>query len=315
MKKTQQPIAGILPAICTTFAPDGSLDLAAQREIVRFVLDCGADGIVCFGLAGEVNKLTPDERKRLTSLIIEEVDGRVPVLVGVGSEALHTSKELARFVEGEGAAGVVIPPPITSHLDEDGLAPYFAGIADEVSLPVMIQDAPNYLGIKLSAAGIRRLAEKHQNIRYVKLETGPQATAEWIKELSPRIGVLTGNAGMFLPSDMRAGCVGNVPGTELTDLLVEIYRTEKQGNAAKADDLFNPLLPYLAFSGQGIDHYNCCCKEVLVRRGILKNGGLRTPGPVLSAVSQKLLDGFVADLSLVAAPPASKAAGARQARH
>src|SRR5262249_36976471 len=96
MSATTGSFCGIFPAICTTFAADGSLDLDAQRAVVRFVLSSGADGIVCFGLAGEVNKLTPDERKLLTATIIEEADGRVPVLIGVGAEALHTARDLAR---------------------------------------------------------------------------------------------------------------------------------------------------------------------------------------------------------------------------
>jgi dihydrodipicolinate synthase/N-acetylneuraminate lyase len=298
MGSSKQPFRGILPALCTTFTEDGSLDIAAQRDVVRFALSCGADGIVCFGLAGEVNKLTSEERKRLSSIIIKEVGGRVPVLLGVGAEALHTGKELARYAEAEGADGVVIPPPITSHLDEDGLEPYFRGIADAVTLPVVIQDAPAYLGIRLSSGGIRRLAEKHPNVKYVKLETGPEETARWIADLTPTVEVLTGNAGLFLLTDMKAGVAGNVPGTEITDLLVSIYREEKQGNSAAANQLFHLLLPYLVFSLQDIDHYNACTKEVLARRGVLRQGSLRTPGPTLTAVSLELLDNFMAELGL-----------------
>src|SRR4051812_49136261 len=243
MKKQKKPIRGILPALCTTFDTDGALDLDGQREAVRFVLASGANGIVCFGLAGEVNKLTAEERKRLSSVIIEEVDGRVPVLVGIGAEALYTAKDLAKFAESAGADGVVVPPPITSHCDESGLAPYFSAIADSTSLPMTIQDAPAYLGMKLSTAGIRSLAEAHPNIRYVKIESGPEETARWVAELSPAVEVLTGNAGMFLIDDIQLGVVGNVPGTELTDVLVSIYRDEMEGRGQAARRNFNRLLP------------------------------------------------------------------------
>ena len=298
MKLEKKPFRGVLPALCTTFAPDGSLDAAAQREAVRFVLASGADGIVCFGLAGEVNKITPDERKQVATIVIDEVAGRVPVLVGVGAEALHTSKDLARFAESAGADGVVVPPPITSHCDEAGLAPYFGGIADTTSLPMTIQDAPAYLGMKLSARGIRRLAEAHPSIKYVKVESGPEETARWVAELSPVVDVLTGNAGIFLIDDLQLGAVGNVPGTELTDVLVAIYRDETQGRGAAAREKFNRLLPYLMFSLQGIDHYNACTKEMMVRRGILKHAGLRSPAPALDDVAIKMLDHFLADLKL-----------------
>lgn len=298
MSPKDQSLHGILPALCTPFAPDGSLDLDAQRQAVRFVLAGGASGIVCFGLAGEVNKLTPEERKEVAAVIIGEVGGRVPVLVGVGAEALHTSKDLARFAESAGADGIVVPPPITSHCDEGGLAPYFAEIADSTTLPMVIQDAPAYLGMKLSAAGIRRLAEAHPNIKYVKVESGPEETAHWVAQLSPLVKVLTGNAGVFLIDDIQLGAVGNVPGTELTDMLVSVYHDQKAGRGSAARDRFNSLLPYLMFSLQGMDHYNACTKEVMVRRGVLMHAGLRLPAPGLDATSIQVLDRLLADIEL-----------------
>jgi 4-hydroxy-tetrahydrodipicolinate synthase len=218
--------------------------------------------------------------------------------VGVGAEALHTAKELARHAEAHGADGIVIPPPMTSHLDGEGLAPYFRAIADTAQLPVVIQDAPAYLGVGLSPSCVRRLADEQPNIKYVKLETGPEGTARWIAELGPHVRVLTGNAGLFLLSDIRGGVVGNVPGTELTDLLVTVFREEKSGNGEAACNLFRRLMPYLVFSLQDIDHYNACTKEVLVRRGVLKRGGLRPPAPVLTSVSLELIDKLVAELGL-----------------
>lgn len=294
--------SGIFPSLCTPFGADGGLDLETQRALVRFVVDSGADGIVCFGLAGEVNKLTPEERKRLTEVIIEEVGGRVPVLLGVGSEAVHTSVELARHAEAAGASGVVVPPPVTAHLHGDALAPYFCAVAAATSLPIVIQDAPIHLGVGVSAACVLRCAEAEPNIRYVKIETGPDATARWVSELSPRVGVFTGSAGVNLLDDLRIGVVGNVPGTELTDLLVSIHREHRNGRQAAAETLFRRLLPYLVFSLQDIDHYNACAKEILVRRGVLRAGGLRQPAPQLSRVALELLDGHATEIASLARP-------------
>lgn len=298
MSASDQPWSGIFPALCTPFTADGAVDVDAQRAVVRFALACGAAGIVCFGLAGEVNKLTPEERTRLSRVIIDEVNGRVPVLVGVGTEALHTSVALARHAQEAGAAGIVIPPPLTAHLDGEGLVPYFCAIAATTRLPVVIQDAPDYLGVGLSPSLVQRLAVEQPTIRYVKIETGPAGTARWIAELRPNVNVFTGGAGLHLLSDLRTGAVGNVPGTELTDLLVSVYRAEKHGDGAEADALFQRLLPYLEFSLQGIDHYNACTKEILVRRGILRQGGLRLPAPPLTSVSRTLLETYVAELGL-----------------
>src|SRR5262249_25075202 len=93
---------GVYPAICTPFLPDDGIDLDAQRRVVRFALECGSHGIVAFGLAGEVLKLAPDERKQLTDVIVEEVRGAVPVFVGVGAPSTRVSIELARYAEAAG---------------------------------------------------------------------------------------------------------------------------------------------------------------------------------------------------------------------
>src|SRR3954470_18042223 len=87
---------GVYPAICTPFTADDDVDLEAQRRVVRFALDCGSHGVVAFGLAGEVLKLSPDERRELTDVIVDEVGGAVPVFVGVGAPSVRVSIELAR---------------------------------------------------------------------------------------------------------------------------------------------------------------------------------------------------------------------------
>src|SRR4051812_32118576 len=96
---------GIFPSIPTAFTPEGDVDVEAQRRIVRFTVDRGAHGLLCFGLAGEVLRLAPDERMRLCEAIVEEANGAIAVLVGASGESEFTSRKLARHAERAGAAG------------------------------------------------------------------------------------------------------------------------------------------------------------------------------------------------------------------
>lgn len=285
--------SGIFPSLCTPFAEDGSIDLRAQRDVARFAIASGAHGIVCLGLAGEVTRLTSDERKQLCDVILEEVNGEVPVLVGVGGEAEHTTADLARHAQHAGADGLVIPPPITAHAPVEALEHYFLSVAARTHLPIMIQDAPAYLGVELSPQLVNRLTTAQSNIRHLKIESGPEGTADWVARLGPSVRVFTGDAGLHLLSTLRAGAVGNIPGVEFTDLLVAVYNAENRGDPVAADGLFYRLLPYLVFSLQNLDHYNACTKEVLVRRGILRRGGLRTPAPLLTPLAHTLLDRYL----------------------
>ena len=296
--------AGVFPVLCTPFTETGALDLEAQRAVVRFALSCGVHGLVCFGLGGEVNKLTPDERRQLTDVILAEVDDRVPVLVGCGAEAVHTAVELARYAERAGADGVVIPAPVTANVGPDELEDYFVAIAGSVELPVVIQDAPGYLGVALSPTLVRRVAERAANVEYVKLELGPDETAGWVEALGPRFGVFTGDAGIHLVSTLRAGAAANIPAVDVADILVAAYEAEARGDSASADAHQARVLPYLAFALQGIDRLNACAKEVLVRRGVLRHAGLREPAPRRAPSFGDLIDEHVAALELRATPVA-----------
>src|SRR5579864_4276532 len=171
---------GVYPAICTPFTEDDVVDLAAQRRVVRFALDCGSNGIVAFGLAGEVLRLSTDERRQLTDAIVEEVGGAVPVFVGVGAPSTRASIELARHAELAGVDCVVVPPPLGAGLGVEALFDYFVRIAGSVSVPVMIQDAPAYLGVGVGPDLIGRIGASAANVRLVKLEAGPSAMRHWI---------------------------------------------------------------------------------------------------------------------------------------
>jgi 4-hydroxy-tetrahydrodipicolinate synthase len=303
MREPTKHWEGVFPSLCTPFGEDGAIDIELQRAVVRFALSCGAHGVFCLGLAGEVNKLTPNERKQLSSVVVEEVNGRVPVLVGVGAESEHTAIDLTHSAETAGADGVVAPPPSTARASADVLERYFLAIAANTRLPVVIQDAPAYLGVALSAEFVCRLAEMQPNIRYVKLESGPEETASWVAQLHHRAHVFTGDAGLHLLTSLRAGAVGNVPGVELTDLLIAVYDAEKRCDPASADALHSRVLPYLVFSLQGLDHYNACSKEMLVRRGVLPRGGLRRPAPQLEPSALELIETYFRDLvPLMTAP-------------
>ena len=269
--------------------------------MVQFALGSGAHGIVAFGLAGEVMKLTSDERRALTDVIVDEASGRVPVLVGAGAPSVRASVELARHAEQAGADCVVLPAPMSGALGEAVLVDYFVRIASSVSLPVMIQDAPAYVGIGLGPDVVRQIGAAAENVRLVKLEAGPVEMNEWIERLGPDYSIWGGDGGVYLLDCLRAGAAGIVPGVDLVDLLVRVYEAEAAGDSLLAERLFRDVLPMLVFEMQhSLDHYNACAKHVLVKRGVLGSAGLRAPATVLGDMSRLLLERHLSHLTIVA---------------
>jgi dihydrodipicolinate synthase/N-acetylneuraminate lyase len=293
--------AGIFPSIPTAFADDGSLDLESQKAVARFSVECGAQGLLCFGLAGEVFRLTPQERIAVLEAIVEGVAGRIPVLAGVGTEALHTSRLLAREVRAVGADGIVIPPPVTTRPSRSELIRYFAEIATAGELPAMIQDAPVYLGIELGPELVVEVARSAAEIVSVKLEAGPERIAEWIAETGDTFALFDGNGGIALLDTLDNGAVGNAPGADVTDELVATYALWLDGDAEAARRRFAPLLPLLVFESQGIEHFNACAKHLLARRGVLASSHMRAPTTGLTDVGRALAERYFDEIPAYAA--------------
>jgi len=290
---------GVYPAICTPFTADDAIDLDAQRRVVRFALECGSHGIVAFGLAGEVLKLSVDERRQLTEVIVDEVGGAVPVFVGAGAPSVRASIELARYAEEAGASCVVLPAPMGGALGDAALVDYFVRIAAAVSLPVMIQDAPAYLGVGLGPEIVRQVGAVVDTVRLVKLEAGPVEMSQWIDRLGGEFSIWGGDGGVYLLDCIRTGAAGIIPGVDLVDLIVRVYEEEARGESALAEERLREILPMLVFEMQhSIDHYNTCAKRVLVHRGVLDHAGLRAPAASLGDVSRTLLDRYLAGLQL-----------------
>jgi 4-hydroxy-tetrahydrodipicolinate synthase len=291
----------VYPAICTPFTDDDAIDLAAQRRVVRFALECGSHGIVAFGLAGEVPKLSADERKLLTDVIIEENAGAVPVFVGVGAPSARASIELARYAEASGASCVVVPAPMVGALSEAALVDYFLAIAAAVSVPVMIQDAPAHLGVRLGPALVQKVGSRAENVRLVKLEAGPVEIGHWSASLGDEYSLWGGDGGMYLLDCVRTGAAGVIPGVDLVDLLVQVYEAEERGESAFAEERLRELLPVLVFAMQdSIDHYNACAKHTLVRRGVLERERLRAPAETLGDAGRALLERHLDALRITA---------------
>jgi dihydrodipicolinate synthase/N-acetylneuraminate lyase len=297
---TQTSWTGIYPSLATPFAESGGIDLEAQRAITRFALEGGAHGLICFGLAGEVFRLTPQERIELLEVIVDEVDGRIPVLAGVGTESEYHSVRLARAAAGAGATGIVIPPPLTCPSASAPLLRYFERIAGDVELPVMIQDAPEYLRVEVGPELVATLAQRAPNLAAVKLEVGPDGLGRWAVEFAGRLAIFGGNGGLYLIDCLDHGASGIAPGVDTVDVLVEIHSLWSADRPDEAWERMRLLLPLLTFQMQTIDHYNATAKYVLQQRGVISGAEMRAPAVGLDDVSRGILDRYLKTLRLVA---------------
>ena len=243
--------SGLMPALVTPFDERRELDIGATEAILERHVEAGVDGIVALGSTGEFSHLEADERRYFAEKVAGILDGRVPLVVGVGTSGTREAISLSRHAESAGADAVVAVSPFYWKVGEEALFRHFATISESVSIPTMIYNFPMLTGIDLSPALVRRLAEKCPNVVGIKDTVQVYMhTVEVIREVKPvrpDFSVLVGFEDQILPS-LLAGSDGAVSGLAniAPELFVNLVRAFEAGNLERAAELHRRVLYLMA---------------------------------------------------------------------
>ena len=198
--------AGSYVALVTPFQTDGSVDFAKLRELVGWHLAQGTDGIVALGTTGESSTMSHEEDDEVARCIIETVNGKIPVIVGAGSNCTQTQLEKSRKYHDLGADGLLLITPYYNKANDEGMYRHFATVADAVDTPVILYNVPGRTGCAISPACCARLA-KHPNIAGIKEASGNISyTAKIARLLSDDFCLFSGNDDMIVPVMSLGGC-------------------------------------------------------------------------------------------------------------
>ncbi len=261
---------GVYPILYAFFDAEGRLDREAMQAQVDHCVAAGVHGIAALGLATEVKKLSPEERRRVMAWAAEDLAGRLPLAITVFGATPAEQIEFVRAAAEHGADWVILQPPQAGDpITEDQLVDFFGVVADASPLPVAIQNAPQYIGVGLSSAGLDRLSLRHPNVRLLKAEGSAVETRALIELTLGRMGVFQGRGGMEFTDVMRAGCVGMIPSVESCHLQARIFdlmQTGDAADAAEAERLYTELAPLILFLMQSVDQFLCYGKRLLAER-------------------------------------------------
>jgi 2-keto-3-deoxy-L-arabinonate dehydratase len=261
---------GVYPMLYAFFGADGRLDRGAMRAQVEFCVASGAHGIAALGLGTEVSKLEPDERRRVVEWVAEDLRDRLPLAITVFGATPAEQIAFVRAAAAHGAGWVILQPPRTgTSISEDGLVDFFGAVADASPVPVAIQNAPQYIGVGLTAAGLDRLSRDHPNVRLLKAEGSAVETRALIELTLGRMAVFQGRGGMEFIDVMRAGCVGMIPSVESCQVqarIFELMQTARAEDHAEAERLYAGLAPLITFLMQSVDQFLCYGKRLTAER-------------------------------------------------
>jgi dihydrodipicolinate synthase/N-acetylneuraminate lyase len=217
----------------------------------------------------------------LTESIVVAARGRGTIFAGVGAESTRQTVELAQAAERAGCDAVMAAPPALTRLSIAALADHYWALADAIGVPVIVQDASGYVGQAIPMSVYLELLERHGPEKIVfKPEAapiGPNLSA--LRDATgSRARIFEGSGGVLLVDSYRRGIAGTMPGVDLLDGIVALWRALKQGDDAAAYRLSFPISAIVTLQLQaGLDGFLAIEKYLLVKRGLFPSARRRPP--------------------------------------
>jgi 4-hydroxy-tetrahydrodipicolinate synthase len=270
-------LAGVLPVFQTPFHDDESIDFDTLRREIDWLFERGADGIV-MAMVSETLRLSTEERQSLAVHACRYGLSLGTVVVSVGAESSHTAVHLARHAADAGATAIMAIPPVSVAVGEDEQLRYFERLLRAVSIPLIVQDASGYVGRPMSIALQSRLwREFHPRVLF-KPEAVPigQRLSKLREATDGQAAVFEGSGGIALVDSFRRGIVGTMPGADLIDALVALWRALQAGDEHRAYEISLPLSALVALQ-TGLDGFLAVEKYLLQKQGIFPNTLVRGP--------------------------------------
>lgn len=160
---SQQILRGIVPPMVTPLSDDDQIDVEGTIRLTEHIIAGGVHGLFLLGTTGEAQSLSYRCRYEFVKLVCSQVNGRVPVLVGITDTAIDESLRLAQFARECGAQAVVAAPPYYFAPSQQEMIEYYTALADQLVLPLYLYNMPSHVKVSFEPNTVKTLAE-HPNI-------------------------------------------------------------------------------------------------------------------------------------------------------
>jgi len=237
---------GSIVAIVTPFH-NGKVDEKKLRELIDFQIENGTSGIVPCGTTGESATLTFDEHEKVIEVTIDQVNKRVPVIAGTGSNSTEEAIMLTRQAASAGSDASLQVSPYYNRPTQNGLYRHFKAIAQSVKIPIILYNIAGRTGVNIEPETIAALAKDCKNIVAVKEASGSLDQMSRIKALCPpNFQLISGDDSLTLPV-LSIGGVGiiSVLANIVPADVVSLVSAFEKGNIKKAQSLHYKLLPLI----------------------------------------------------------------------
>ena len=267
----QNIFKGLGIALVTPFNEDGSVDYDSLKRLVQYQLDNGVDFFCILATTGETPTLTVDEKAKIKKLVVELVQGRVPILLGCGGYNTAAVVEDLKTGDFKGIDGILSVCPYYNKPSQEGLYQHFKAIAAATKLPVVLYNVPGRTGVNMTAETTVRLARDCKNIVGIKEAGGNlEQVDEIIKNKPKNFDVISGDDGLTFPM-VSCGAVGviSVIGNALPKEFSKMIRLQMHGEYDAARKIHHRFIDL--FSLLFVDGNPAGVKAMLSEMGFIKN--------------------------------------------
>ncbi len=267
---------GLGVALVTPFNAAGEVDYRALRRILDYQLANGVDFFCVLGTTAETPCLTKQEKENIINLVVEKVNGSVPILLGCGGNNTRAVINEIQTGDFQGIDGILSVCPYYNKPSQEGIYQHFKAIANSTNMPVVLYNVPGRVGVNMTAQTTLRLARECENIVAVKEASGNFTQIDDIIKNKPKdFDVLSGDDGITFPlMTLGANGVISVIGNALPKEFGRMVRLAAKGEFETALQIHHKFAEL--FKLLFVDGNPAGVKAMLNNMGLLENE-LRLP--------------------------------------
>jgi len=251
---TKTKFTGMGVALITPFKEDESIDWNALNHLLDYQLQNGTDYLTVLGTTAETATLTKEEKEEIIKVVLAKVNGRIPIVLGMGNNNTRASVEEIKKNKLEGIDAILCTVPYYNKPSQEGIYQHYAAIAEASAVPVILYNVPSRTGVNMTAETTLRLAHQYKNIIAVKEASGNIVQMDDIIKNKPKdFMVISGDDAITYPL-ITLGAVGviSVIGHAFPKEFGKMVRLALQGDYNGAREIhhrFTELIDLLFVDG------------------------------------------------------------------
>ena len=278
-------LQGSIVALITPFK-DGKVDENSLRNLIKWHLEAGTHGILVLGTTGEAPAIDMEERKRIMEIVLEEAKGKVPLIVGTGTNNTKKVFEYTKLAEEMGFDAALIVTPYYNKPSQNGLYEHYSYIAKNTQIPIILYNVPGRTGVNLLPDTTARLSQI-ENIVAIKEACGDiKQVTELVLKCSKDFTILSGDDFTAYATVMLGGKgVISVAANVMPKEMAQLMESALNGDVTKAQELNLKLYPL--YKAMFVETNPVPAKTALWLMGKIETPEVRLP---LAQLTEKSLE-------------------------